>query len=88
MTRQEALDVNPYSSRLPKYGTSAINMKFINPVALQKLINSIYDGIGICRECRYYKEESEDTDNVCTIQGILHPQDWYCADFETKERDT
>ena len=51
----------------------------------RQLVNTIYDSIGTCGECEYYDEKSIDTDNVCIIQGILHSQAWYCADFERKK---
>jgi hypothetical protein len=59
-----------------------------------KVIESIYDSVGSCINCQWYKHRS-DNHGICTINrdtdqalwvNIEVDEDWYCKDFIEKTK--
>ena len=56
---------------------------------LDKFINSIYDSIGTCKECKHGLNSREsDNYKYCKFHNYEeHENSWYCADFKRKQND-
>ena len=63
-----------------------INTESINYEDIVDLIIDIYESIGSCSQCKYYKFVTKRVDKICILQMMLHKEDFYCADFKPKEK--
>ena len=51
-------------------------------------VDKIYDSIGSCGECKYYKETSQTVGGnnlLCVLNQKFKANSHFCADFEKKE---
>jgi hypothetical protein len=67
-----------------------INTESINHEDVVDLISDIYDSIGSCGKCKhgFIEDKYNDYYVKCNISHgkIPHTQNWYCADFKSKEQ--